>query len=459
MAAIQTCALITVLMGFLASTTFNQEFFRHRIIIIHCVLILLLLESRRLLQRENRGNQRRFWVRPIFTARKTYGCYHTLVQELRLGDREWYFKFIRMSPERFEHLLSLVAPRISKQKTKLREPIGPAERLCITLRYLASGDSQQTQSFHFRVGKATVSKIIAETCNAIWLCLKEDYLKPPRTREQWKRIATEFEQLWGFPHCLGAGDGKHVVIDCPKKGGSTYFNYKGTFSILLLAYCDARYQFTLVDIGQFGSQNDSGTYNDSLISSALENNTLNLPPAEDLDGCTLKPLPYVFVVDEGLPLTSFQMRPWPGRNLSEDHAIFNYRLSRARRIIENCFGILAARWRVFRRPIRASVYLVQKIIEAAVCLHNYLRLTDNAMYCPQGFVDCEDSSGRLQQGEWRNIVAGDVGAFRTMETPRGRPQIDAALTRQALTSYFLTDQGSLPWQWQHVRSTGPVPTQ
>ena len=81
------------------------------------------------------------------------------------------------------------------------------------------------------------------------------------------------------------------------------------------------------------------------------------------------------------------------------------------------------------------------------------------MYCPQGFVDCEDSSGRLQQGEWRNIVAGDVGAFRTMETPRGRPQTDAALTRQALTSYFLTDQGSLPWQWQHVRSTGPVPTQ
>ena len=187
-------------------------------------------------------------MRPIFRGRETFGCYHTLVQELSLGDREWCFKFIRMSPEQFEHLLSLVAPCIFKQKMKLREPIGPAERLCITLQYLASGNSQQTQSFHFRIGKATVSKIIAETCNAILLCLKEDYLKSPQTIEQWKKIASDFQELWGFPHCLGAGDGKHAV-DCPKKSGSTYFNYKGAFSMLLLAYCDARYQFTLVDIG------------------------------------------------------------------------------------------------------------------------------------------------------------------------------------------------------------------
>ena len=148
---------------------------------------------------------------------------------------------------------------------------------------------------------------------------------------QWKRIADDCEELWGFPHCLGAGDGKHVVIDCPKKSGSTYFNYKGTFSILLLAYCDAKYQFTLVHIGQYGSQNDSGTYNDSSISAALENNTLNMPRAENLEGCNLQHLPYVFVVDEGLPLKYFQMP-----------------LSRARRVIENCFGILSARWRIFR---------------------------------------------------------------------------------------------------------------
>ena len=175
--------------------------------------------------------------------------------------------------------------------------------------------------------------------------------------------------MWGFPHCLGAGDGKHVVIDCPKKSGSSYFNYKGTFSILLLAYCDAKYQFTLVDIEQYGSQNDSGTYNDSSISAALANNMLNMPSAENLDGCNLQPLPHVFVVDEGLPLKYFQMRPWPGRNLSEDHAIFNYRLSRARRVIENCFGILTARWRIFRRSIRADVSLVRKKCKLLLLTH------------------------------------------------------------------------------------------
>ena len=67
---------------------FIRFFFRHRIIIIHCVLILLLLESRQHLLNENRESQRRFWVRPILKARKAYRCYHSLVQELRVGIEE-----------------------------------------------------------------------------------------------------------------------------------------------------------------------------------------------------------------------------------------------------------------------------------------------------------------------------------------------------------------------------------
>ena len=61
-----------------------------------------------------------------------------------------------MSPERFEHLLRLVSPRITKETTKLRKPISPEQRLVKTLRILATGEAQQSLSFGYRVGKSTL---------------------------------------------------------------------------------------------------------------------------------------------------------------------------------------------------------------------------------------------------------------------------------------------------------------
>lgn len=58
---------------------------------------------------------------------------------------------------------------------------------------------------------------------------------------------------------------------------------------------------------------------------------------------------------------------------TEQQKVFNYRLSRARRIIENCFGILCAKWRIFRAPIVSNLALVEDIVQCCVCLHNWLR--------------------------------------------------------------------------------------
>ena len=100
-----------------------------------------------------------------------------------------------MSPENFDYLLSIVGPHIRKNTTKMRQPIEAAERLALTIRYLASGNSQQSMSFAYRLGRTTVSNIIQDTCLAIWDALSETYLKPPSTSEDWKHIAGDLSSI------------------------------------------------------------------------------------------------------------------------------------------------------------------------------------------------------------------------------------------------------------------------
>ena len=364
-------------------------------------------------------------------------------------------RYIRMSVERFDHLLSLLDSRISKRDTNFRKSISARERLVITLRFLSSGSSQQSLSFSFVHGRSTISKILQEVCDAIYEVLAPLYLKTPASAEDWKSIANDFENIWNLPHTVGAIDGKHIAMDCPKNSGTQDHNYKGFFSMNLLAICDARYNFTMFDIGQYGSNNDSGVLLNSEMGKRLEEGSIGLPEDEKLDGCRLDKLPYYLVGDEIFPLKSWLIRPYPGK-LNEEQRIFNYRLSRARRIIENTFGILVARWRIFRGPIRASRDNVLKYTLAAICLHNYLRQTENAVYTPAGFIDSDDGSGTIKPGEWRRIIDADAGGcLRPIARVRGSRYSGTALDmREALKEYLNSEAGSVDWQLNYVRRTG-----
>ena len=153
-----------------------------------------------------------------------------------------------MSPNRFQHLLELARPLITKKDTKMRKAITAEERLAVTLHFLATGDSQQSLSFSFRMGETTVNTIVTETSNAIYQVLKEKYLSAPHTKEEWLKISQEFEENWNMPHTIGCIDGKHIRIVCPKLTGTQYYNYKGFFSIVLMAVCDVNYCFTMIDL-------------------------------------------------------------------------------------------------------------------------------------------------------------------------------------------------------------------
>ncbi|KAG0434899.1 hypothetical protein HPB47_018798 [Ixodes persulcatus] len=137
-----------------------------------------------LLSRQRRP--RREWVRFILRSRENLGEYHHLVRDMRLDDGRDFFMYFRMTRKRFEHLLSLVGPLLLKQATFWSTPIAPAERLSLTIRYLAHGASQAICSTSYRIGRSTTSGIIRETCLALHKVL--DPLYRPASEETLEAI-------------------------------------------------------------------------------------------------------------------------------------------------------------------------------------------------------------------------------------------------------------------------------
>ena len=142
-----------------------------------------------------------------------------------------------------------------------RKALDPGLKLALTLRYLASGDNYHSVMYGFRVPHNTISLVVRDVCEAIFQEYSEEVLSCPTTPEEWRPLAEEFKNRWQFPHVVGAIDGKHVAIRCPKNAGSLYYNYKGFHSIVLLALVDADYQFTWVDVGSNGSASDAQIFN------------------------------------------------------------------------------------------------------------------------------------------------------------------------------------------------------
>ena len=139
---------------------------------------------------------------------------------MRLHESDSHFRYLRMSKATFDQLLAKVGPLLVRRR--YNSVVRPSIRLALTLRYLATGNSQIPLTFSFRVGAATVCQSVRGTRIAIWNVLMEEYVRPPATEANWKSISAKFYELWNFTNCLGAIDGKHMVIQAPDRSGFTY---------------------------------------------------------------------------------------------------------------------------------------------------------------------------------------------------------------------------------------------
>lgn len=289
----------------------------------------------------------------------------------------------------------------------------------------------------------------------------------PSTEAEWKKIASDFEQKWNFPHCIGAVDGKHVVMNAPPNSGSIYYNYKHTHSIVLMGICDANYKFIYVDVGSNGRISDGGVFNKCSFAEALDCNALNIPQPEPLPGRELE-VPYVIVADDAFALKPNIMKPFPGHNLSPSERVFSYRLSRARRCIKNAFGILSAKFRVMRSPISLGPEKTRKITLASCALHNFLLSRR-----PDEYADCINVEGTIDDSWRKEMIEHTMYPLEhstaSCEVPEQEEEEvlertsyplersstrfiinNAKKVREELSSYFMSSAGEVPWQSKYT---------
>ena len=233
------------------------------------------------------------------------------------------------------------------------------------------------------------------------------------------KISGAFQSRWNFPNCLGAIDGKHIQIRPPPGTASEYFNYKKTFSCVLLAIAGPNYECNYTDVGSNGRMNDSGVWNRLDLRRKIEDDNLSIPYPTPLPyGCTR--IPYVFVGDDAFALKSYMMKPYPQKGLATEKRIYNYRHSRARRISQNLFGILANKWRVFQQTLNLSPQKALSITLRALVLQNLLRSSNSKnIYTLPGYVHSFDSEGQLVQGHWRLETKNSLGVFSGIASKLG----------------------------------------
>jgi len=149
----------------------------------------------------------------------------------------------------------------------------------------------------------------------------------------------------------------------------------------------------------------------------FEANLMNVPDDKNLPGQN-EPCPHVLVGDEAFALKPYRMRPFPYKQSRTDRSKenFNTRLCRARRVVENAFGILAQKWRIFLRPIETKVEKTILIVKTACILHNFLRTGRNDQ---EDFdlhaTEFEENIGRAFNNIQRNPRRATNIAFATRE--------------------------------------------
>ncbi|XP_062516381.1 uncharacterized protein LOC134191776 [Corticium candelabrum] len=280
--------------------------------------------------------------------------------------RDWKENF-RMCRETFLYLCEKLRHEIEPEVTHLRASICIEKRVAVTVWYLATNVEYRTISHLFGIGRSTVCSIVHSTCRAIVHCLMSGYITFP-TGEMLTDVVKGFSQSFNFPQCAGAIDGCHIPVSPPALNHTDYYNRKGWYSVILQAVVDHKYLFRDINVGWPGSVHDARVLANSSIFQNAESGLILNEQQKEIEGCTI---PVFLVGDSAYPLKNWLLKPFPHNDhLTDEKKNFNYRISKARIVVENAFGRLKARWRRLMKKNDMQIRHVQHVIAACCVLHN-----------------------------------------------------------------------------------------
>lgn len=141
-------------------------------------------------------------------------------------------------------------------------------------------------------------------------------------------------------------------------------------------------------------------------------------------------VPYFLIGDEAFPLKEYLLRPYPKKcGLNAKKKVFNMRLSKARKSVERAFGMMAQRFRIFRKPIQLKLTNIENVIKASICLHNWL-FNEN-----EAFTDGDTEFST-------NLLDVCINSNNS-------PSSNGKEVREVLTDYFMLE-GAKDYQWHYI---------
>ncbi|CAF5024372.1 unnamed protein product [Rotaria sp. Silwood1] len=276
----------------------------------------------------------------------------------------------RISRDLFNWILEQIGNDLQKEELSMQTTISPAKRLAIGLYTLATTAEYRTIANLFGVSRSTVCVIFEEVIDTIVSRLYYRYIKLPVGKEL-SEVIDGFRTTWGFPQCAGAIDGTHFAILAPVDNAADYYNRKAYHSMHAQFLVDHTYLIRSIVVGWPGSVHDSRVFGSSSLYEKITQTDLLSSHTKIIEG---ESMPAFFVGDSAYPLSENLLKPYRNVNLTSNQMTFNYRLSRARVVVECAIGRLIRRWRRLSKRIDCATEKVSVVILAAAILHNLCEL-------------------------------------------------------------------------------------